>query len=241
MLWIAYRVLGTLMPTAVKPPALCIFDLDGTLVDSLRDIAEALNACLRLLGLPGRPVEEYRYMVGEGVPKLCERAIGGSHPHLVARLAELARARYRIRVHEHTRPYRGVDGLVRQLSERGVKLAVLSNKPHELTVRVTERFWPNGRFEVIQGYVEEDLRKPDPHYIYEICRRAGVDPAADPAGVCLVGDTPTDIETARRAGIAGIGVTWGFRTRSDLTEAGAETIVDSPEELASMLGLPESL
>ena len=220
------------MPLAVKPPALCIFDLDGTLVDSLRDIAEALNECLELLGLSPQPVERYRYMVGEGVPKLCERALARTHPHLVARLAELARPRYRARPLRYTRPYPGVVESLRQLREGGVKLAVLSNKPHEMTVSVVRAFWPDDTFDCIQGYTDERRRKPDPHYVLRICARL----EASPIQTCVIGDTPTDIETAQRSSTTGIGVTWGFRSRSDLAQAGAEYLVGDPAELVATLG-----
>ena len=211
---------------ARRLPKACIFDLDGTLVDSLADIAEAFNDCLRLLGLPTHPVSDYRYMVGEGIPKLCERALGDTHPHLVQRLAELARARYRVRPMRHTRPYPGVVDLISRLHNAGVKLAVLSNKPHELSVRIVTAFWPNGCFGVIQGYVEEEFRKPHPHYALKICKSLGVPPAQ----TWLVGDTPVDVQTADRAGAVSVGVTWGFRTRQDLEAAGASRILDRPEE-----------
>ena len=209
-------------------PQACIFDLDGTLVDSLVDIAEAMNECLELLGLEPRPLGDYRYMVGEGVPVLCRRALGNTHPQLIERLTELARARYRIRPLRYTQPYPGVPELVQRLNSRGVKLAVLSNKPHELSNRVVRAFWPNGPFARIQGYVEEELRKPDPHYVLRICDSLGVHPTQ----TWLVGDTPTDIETAQRAGAIGVGITWGFRTRADLEAAGARYIVDRPEEIS---------
>lgn len=220
------------MPPAVKPPALCIFDLDGTLVNSLRDIAESFNECLELLGLATYPIDRYRYMVGEGIPKLCARAIGQTHPYLISRLAELARPRYRVRPLRHTRPYPGMVELIECLHHEGVKLAVLSNKPHEMTVSVVRAFWPGETFGRIQGYVEERHRKPDPYYVHRICRDLGVSPSA----TCLIGDTPTDVETARRGGTVGIGVTWGFRGRADLAAAGAPHIVDCPAELAALLG-----
>jgi phosphoglycolate phosphatase len=207
-------------------PKACIFDLDGTLVDSLRDIAEALNDCMGLLGIPPRPVEDYRYMVGEGVPMLCRRVIGNTHPHLVPRLTDLARAFYRVRPLEHTKPYPGVGELAERFRRKGVRLAVLSNKPHELTEKVTRVFWPD-TFELIQGFLNEEHRKPSPHYALQICENLGV----SPADTWVIGDTPTDIMTAKRAGATSIGVTWGFRTRADLEAAGADRIVDRPEEI----------
>ncbi len=219
---------------ATPPPDLCVFDLDGTLVDSLDDIAEALNECLELLGVPGHPVPHYRYMVGEGVPRLCQRAIGDEHPHLVARLIELARPRYRARVVRHTRPYPGIPDAVRDFAAAGIPLAVLSNKPHELTRLVVNRFWDEGTFVRVQGYVEERGRKPDPGLLLRICREAGVAPAR----TWMIGDTPTDIETARRAGCTGVGVAWGFRPVADLRAAGADLVVETPGDLATAAGLP---
>jgi len=215
------------MPETLPMPRACVFDLDGTLVDSLRDIADSLNACLDLLGLPTHPVDSYRYMVGEGIPRLCERAIGASHPHLVARLAELARPVYRTRATRFTRPYAGVPELVARCHARNIRLAVLSNKPHDLTLRVVEAFWPNGVFDVIYGYIEEQFRKPSPVYLQRICDELHIPPAR----TWLIGDTPTDVETARAAGAVPIGVTWGFRSRADLESAGAARIVDHPAEL----------
>ncbi len=219
------------MTLLVKPPALCIFDLDGTLVDSLRDIAEALNECLELLGFESYPIDRYRYMVGEGVPKLCERALGRTHPHLVNRLAELARPRYRVRPLRHTRPFDGITELLGDLRRNGVKLAVLSNKPHEMTVSMVRAFWSENMFDCVQGYVVEQYRKPEPHYIYQICQ----DLRVEPERTCMIGDTPTDIETARRSGTIGIGVAWGFRGRGDLVEAGTQYVVDHPAELKALL------
>jgi phosphoglycolate phosphatase len=215
------------MPEPLPTPRAYIFDLDGTLVDSLRDVAESLNACLELLGLPTRPIDDYRYMAGEGIPRLCERAIGGSYPHLVPRLGELARAVYRARVLRHTRPYPGVPELVRRARARGIKLGVLSNKPHELTLRVINAFWPNGCFASIYGYIEDEHRKPSPHYLRRICAALAVEPGE----TWVIGDTPTDLATAQAAGAIGVAVTWGFRPRSDLEAAGAQLIVDRPDEL----------
>jgi phosphoglycolate phosphatase len=214
-------------------PKLVVFDLDGTLVDSLRDIAESMNACLELLGLPQRPVSEYQYMVGEGVPALCRRAIGDSHPYYLNRLIELARPRYRVRSLVHTSPYDGICEVVTKIRQCGVPLGALSNKPHDMTDRMVRTFWPNGEFEFVQGYIEERYRKPDPHHLLHMCIAAGVEPAE----ACLVGDTPTDVLTARNAGAAMIGVTWGFRTRADLIEAGATRLVASPDQLLVELGL----
>jgi phosphoglycolate phosphatase len=214
-----------------------VFDLDGTLVDSLRDVAEAFNECLDLLGLPMHPIEHYRYMVGEGVPKLCQRAIGDAYPHLLDRLIELARPRYRTRVIRCTRPYAGVIELVQRLAATTITLAVLSNKPHDLTQIVVRRFWPEGEFERVQGYMAEEGRKPDPRAFLQICEERNV----EPADACMIGDTPTDLETAKNAGAQFLGVSWGFRTHDDLVAAGAERIAKTPREVIVALGLGSDL
>ncbi len=215
----------------IKRPDLCIFDLDGTLVDSLRDIAEAFNECLELLGLPPREISAYRYLVGEGIVKLSERAVGHTHPHLVRRLVELARPRYRLKCLVHTRPYRGIPELARSLAASGMKMAVLSNKPHEMTTRISREFWGADVFPVVQGYDREENRKPSPHHVLRICRHCGVEPSR----TLLIGDTPTDIQTARNSGAAICSVTWGFRPREELLAAGADWIIDEPEEMSAAL------
>ncbi|MBL8879602.1 MAG: HAD family hydrolase [Phycisphaerales bacterium] len=209
------------------PPSAVIFDLDGTLVDSLQDIAEAMNECLRTFGLPDRPISDYRYLVGEGVPVLCQRVLTGANPHLLDALIQMVRSRYRERPLLHTRPYPGVAELVNRLRAAGVPLGVLSNKPDEMTRLVTREFWPDGVFGAVQGYVEEHLRKPDPTQLLRMCAALG----ARPVSAWLVGDTPTDVETAARAGVHSVAVTWGFRTREDLAAAGAVDIVDEPEQV----------
>lgn len=214
-------------------PAVCIFDLDGTLVDSLQDVAEAFNEGLELLGLEPRPVSDYRFLVGDGIPALCRRMIGESHPHLVNRLIELARSRYRTRPLRHTKPYAGIPEAISALHRAEVKLAVLSNKPHPQTDRIVRALWPGGEFRRVQGYLIEAQRKPDPHFIHHIC--AELDTPVERC--CMIGDTPTDVETARRAGAECVAVSWGFRPRETLREAGARHIVDSPAELLAHFGL----
>lgn len=208
-------------------PKLVILDLDGTLVDSLRDIGESVNECLGLLGLPEYPIDRYRYMVGEGVPTLCRRALDGAHPHYLNRLIELSRIRYRTRILVHTSPYPGITEMVSSVAKLGCTLAVLSNKPHAMTVRIVRAYWNESTFAFVQGYVHEEQRKPNPQHVFEMCQSLGITPGE----VCLVGDTPTDVETAHNAGARAIAVTWGFRTRADLAAARAETIVDTPDEV----------
>lgn len=214
-----------------------IFDLDGTLVDSLEDIGVSMNDCLEILGMEPLPIADYRYKVGEGVVSLCRRTLAAEAADVyLGRLVELCRARYRARCLERTRPYPGIRTLVQTLRERGFALGVLSNKPHDMTERIVRTLWPDQPFGAIQGYTTEAARKPDPTHAFSICSALGVMPVE----TVLIGDTPTDVETARRVGAGIVGVTWGFRTRADLEQAGCERIVDRPEEIAALLGLAVS-
>ncbi len=146
---------------------------------------------------------------------------------MVTRLTELARAFYRVRPLKYTKPFPEIDGVIDRLRNHGIKLAVLSNKPHELTVRVVNQFWTDNIFEAVYGFFDEERRKPSPHFALKICEELEV----SPGDTWLVGDTPTDVETAIRAGATAAGVTWGFRSRDDLTAAGAHVIVDTPAQL----------
>ncbi len=215
----------------LPPPQACIFDLDGTLLDSLRDVGESLNECLELLGLETFPLDRYRYMVGEGIIKLCERALADRHPELLGRLIELSRARYRTRPERFTAPFAGVPGLIATLHRAGLPLAVLSNKPHDMTTLLVHRFWPQREFAEVQGYVLEAERKPDPTLALRLCEKLGVAPRE----TCLIGDTATDVETARRGGLIPLGVAWGYRPVDELVSAGAHALFDRPEDLAAAL------
>lgn len=216
-----------------KPPTPrgILFDLDGTLVDSLVDIANACNHCLELLGIAPRPINDYRHLVGEGIPRLCQRAIGDSHPRLLGRLEELMRARYRAFPQVETRPYPGIEALVAALRDRHIPLGVLSNKPHELTAPMTASFWGDGVFAFVQGYDGENRRKPDPHHLLRFAELIG----CRAKEVWLVGDTGVDIETAANAAANGIAVTWGFRPREELVDAGAKWLIDTPADLLALL------
>ncbi len=211
---------------------LCILDLDGTLVDSLADIAEAVNESLHQLGLPPLPIASYRRMVGDGFTTLCRRVLADSRPELAERLAELARPRYRLRAVARTQPYPGVRAAVERLRAAGLTLAVLSNKPHEITLRVVSALWPANTFARVVGCERDELRKPNPANLLDIAHELGC-PLDE---TCLVGDTATDIETARRAGVSMVSVTWGFRDRAELEAAGASRLIDHADELASALG-----
>ncbi len=221
-------------PSALSTrPAGLIIDLDGTLADSLHDIAGAMNHCLALLGLPGRPEPEYRFLVGEGIENLCRRALPPAEGAYLSRLIELVRTHYRCRCVVHTRPYEGIVAALERLRAANVALAVLSNKPHDMTVRIVARFWPEGYFATVCGHREPLRRKPDPGVARQICDAMRLPPEQ----VWLVGDTPVDVQTARALGTRCVGVTWGFRPRADLEAAGADFLIAKPAELPAVCGL----
>ncbi|MEP0843401.1 MAG: HAD family hydrolase [Phycisphaerae bacterium] len=208
-----------------------IFDLDGTVADTLPDIAAAVNVGLESFGLPPRPTDEVRLMVGEGLPTLCRRAIEG-HPHVP--LEELVR---RVTTHyaghrlDQTVPFAGVPELLDGLAARGIPIAILTNKPHEHTVPMVEALFGRWRFAAVEGYRREDRRKPDPRTALEIVEAMH----ARPADVLMVGDSKTDMLTALNAGLVPVGVAWGYRPRAELLAAGARHLLDRPEDLLAIL------
>ena len=193
---------------------LILFDLDGTLIDSLEDLAEAVNHALGLRGLPLHSVAEYRRMVGHGVRNLVKQALPeGADDALVDSALSDFKAYYQAHIDVHTRPYPGIPELLTDLQARGVQLAVASNKFQEGTEYLIQRFFPGNRFVAILGNRPGAPLKPDPEIVQEVLRKADV----QPADALLVGDSPTDMKTAANGGIESIAVTWGYRTTEDLS------------------------
>ena len=203
-----------------------IFDLDGTLTNTLNDIATAMNRSLRLHGLTEFQVDEYRYLVGDGAKVLACRAVRDRQD-----LAESVRREYQAYYQDHTldttRPYPGIPELLKALTERGIQVCVLSNKPHADTCGVVRHFFPEIPFAQIRGQVEGVPVKPDPTGALLIARALSLPPDA----FVYLGDTNVDMRTARNAGMHPVGVTWGFRPAEELTQAGAEHLIGNPLEL----------
>jgi phosphoglycolate phosphatase len=211
-----------------------LFDLDGTLLDTLEDLADSTNRCLASLGFPGHPVQAYRYFVGDGLSNLARRTLPAERredPAAMQALQELFNRDY----HEHwadkTRPYEGVTALLEALSARGRPMAVLSNKPHAFTVEMVRHFFGSWQFAAVFGARESHPRKPDPAAALE----AGAAMGLSPAQVLYAGDTSTDMQTARNAGMFAVGVLWGFRPRAELEQGGAQAVLSRPEELLGWL------
>lgn len=205
---------------------LAIFDLDGTLVDTLEDISLAVNHALAVVGLPPRPRDEVVGFVGEGARRLVERAVA---PHADRADAALAAWWHHYDAHclDHTRPYPGIEAL---LAAARVPLAVHTNKPGALARKILDGLGLGPRFLAVVGG-DEAPRKPDPAGTLALVARAG----ATPASTVFIGDSHVDVATARAAGVAHVAVTWGFSTREALARAGATTFVDAAADLAPWL------
>lgn len=210
-----------------------LFDLDGTLLDTLADVADATNAALAQLGFPGHPAEAYKYFIGDGMEQLAHRVLGPGprDPDLVARCVECIRQEY-ARCWDHkTRPYPGVPELLDQLAARGVPMAVLSNKPQEFTQLCVERLLGRWRFGAVVGAGGQFPRKPHPAAAQHIARTLGLPPES----IVYLGDTNTDMQTAVAAGMFPVGALWGFRSADELRTSGAQALVAHPMELLTFL------
>ena len=216
------------MPT----PRAAIFDLDGTLLDTLDDLADSANEALAAAGLPAHPVDAYRTFVGDGINTLVQRILpaGNSGDEMVAQVLSLYRAAYGRRWNNKTRPYAGITETLYELSSRSVKLSVLSNKPQNFTELCIAHHLPGNPFEIVLGQRDIVPRKPDPAGALEISSAFQVSPGE----VLFIGDTKTDMDTATAAGMRAIGVSWGFRPVEELLEHGAEMVVNHPVELLEL-------
>jgi phosphoglycolate phosphatase len=201
-----------------------IFDLDGTLLDSLADIATAMNTALAEHGLAPYPFDAYRQFVGEGVEVLIERAV--LEPALRPAVLHTYRDGYGEGLGGETRPYPGIRELLVELSALRVPMAVLSNKPDRPTQRLVASLLP-GHFVAVAGAKANVPKKPDPRVALAIAAELGV----APADCGFVGDTATDMRTATAAGMVPIGVAWGFRSREELTTHGARWLLEHPAQL----------
>jgi len=211
-----------------------IFDLDGTLLDTLGDIAGSCNNALTKHGFPSHPIDAYRYFVGDGATKCVVRALpeGNRDDETVRRCVEAYNEDYRRNWNVRTRPYDGVLEMLDVLGRRELKLAVLSNKPDEFTQRCVTEFFSDGLFDFVVGHREPLPLKPDPSGALDIVARFGV----EPADFLYLGDTPVDMKTAVSAGMYPVGALWGFRPGEELRESGARTIIGHPMDILTLLG-----
>ncbi|MEE4242018.1 MAG: HAD family hydrolase [Desulfopila sp.] len=209
-----------------------IFDLDGTLLDTLEDLADAGNKVLMQSGYPTHPVEAYKYFVGDGLQALIEKITPESATHAdVSTCFDLFKTVYAQGWRIKTSLYPGVEDLLNGLRKAGLNVAVLSNKPHDFTLLCVDHFFPRVSFQSVYGQREGVPKKPDPAGALHIAAELGVEPES-----CVyVGDTKIDMHTGKSAGMFTIGVLWGFRTADELREHGADILVQHPTELLDVI------
>ena len=211
---------------------LILWDLDGTLIDTLEDLAEAVNHALRLRELPLHGLDEYRKMVGHGVRNLVKQALEASAQEINDQLVDEALADfkeyYQAHIDIHTRPYPGMPELLTELQAKGIKMAVASNKFQEGTEYLIKEFFPDIQFVAILGNRPGYPLKPEPAIVEEVLSKGNI----GPEDAVMVGDSPTDMRTAANGGIEAIAVSWGYRTKEELA---GNRIVDTVEELGKLL------
>ena len=209
-----------------------LFDLDGTLVNSLADLADSTNFALEKLGFPPHETEEYKYLVGDGIPKLIERALPENEKTEKNKEAclSLFMARYREHYYDKTAAYDGIKELLCALKEQGFKIAVISNKAQEMAQKVVDKVFGN-IFDVVAGKREGYKTKPDPALTLAVIKELCVTPDSS----VIVGDSGMDMAAAVNAGANGIGVLWGFRTEEELRLNGAEYIASSPAQILDII------
>lgn len=208
-----------------------IFDLDGTLLNTIDDLADTGNHVCTLHGWPTHTVDEFKLMVGNGIPKLVERfAPQGTSQEVLDQAFQEFMDWYGVHKEDKTAPYAGMPEVAKALREAGVSIAVLSNKADVMAGPVVEHYYP-GTFPVVQGALPGLPTKPDPTLLHKLMDRLG----ATREDTLFVGDSNVDIRTAKNGGLTGCGVLWGFRSREELEEAGADVIVSTPQELLDFI------
>lgn len=208
-----------------------IFDMDGTILNTLEDLAAGLNHALERNGLPRRTREEVRRFVGNGIRKLVERGVpAGTAVSVVDKVQASFTEYYRVHCADTTRPYDGIPELIRTLRQKGCRIAVVSNKPDYGVQELCKKYF-NGLFDFAVGEREGIRKKPAPDSVNEVLKKV----ACPPEKAVYVGDSEVDVETARSAGVACVCVDWGYRDRAFLAACGAKRVVSDAKELLSEL------
>lgn len=210
---------------------LVIFDLDGTLLNTLADLGTACNHALKTFGYAEHAISTYNNLVGNGVRRLVEKAEPDASPEEVDEMLKIFKEYYDAHSEERSTPYNGIPELLRNLIDQGVAIAIASNKYQTAVERIVKHFFPDIPFVAILGQCEERPVKPDPSVVFEILNKY---PTAK-RDVLYVGDSGVDMETARRACIESVGVTWGFRPVSELRSYQANHIIYYPKELIDIV------
>lgn len=209
---------------------IAIFDLDGTLADTLYDLADATNFALKKLGYPVHPYESYKKFVGNGVQKLCYRALPDDKKSDTEKLLEIFSGYYGKHFLDKTKLYDGMRETLSTLAENNVLLAVATNKPQNFARQIVNKLLPEFDFVKVLGGCSERPKKPDTAIINEILSGLTADDK-----IFMIGDSNVDIQTAKNAGIFSIGCEWGFRGREELENAGADFIAETPSDIAEFI------
>lgn len=210
-----------------------LFDLDGTLLDTLDDLADSMNAVLAASGYPVHEVEAYKYFVGNGLRNLTEKCLPEGHRSMLEiddRLAQL-RKEYEARWDNKTKPYKGIPELLDTLAKKDVKMAILTNKADEFAGRVVKKLLPDWSFQAVIGEKPTLPKKPDPSGAVRIAELFGI-PCSE---FLYLGDTNVDMKTAVSAGMYAVGALWGFRKADELVEGGARVLIPEPLALLDLL------
>lgn len=212
---------------------LAIFDLDGTLLNTIEDLGYAANHALQAHGYPTHSIASYPFFVGNGVRRLIERVLpeDARTEATIDRLLVTFKEYYNDHNTDYTKPYEGIPELLSLLSSRGVAIAVASNKYQAATEKLISHFFPTLSFIAVEGQKEGVPVKPDPSIVFEILAKA----KTPKANTIYIGDSGVDMETARRACVDSVGVTWGFRPEKELVENHADTIVNSPGDIEKLV------
>ncbi len=210
-----------------------IFDLDGTLVNSLEDLADSMNIVLQNNNFPTHELQAYRYFIGNGLRNLVRKTLPEEHKDeaTVTQCLSSMIETYRNNCINKTRPYQGIAELLNELASRNIKLSVFSNKADELTQKIVPSLLPNWKFEEIVGLTTEANKKPSPIGALQISKKLAIQPEE----ILYVGDSGVDMQTANNAGMYAVGALWGFRPKEELTSNGAQYLLTHPLDLIQLL------
>jgi phosphoglycolate phosphatase len=218
---------------------LIIFDLDGTLLNTLDDLANSANSVLQKNGFPTYEIDAYKYFVGNGVEMLIRRALPKEvSKEVYTKILNEFMEYYEIHKTVKTAPYSGIIETLEKLQEKGILLTVATNKPHELLPDLMRLYFPTIKWAAVFGNRKDVPIKPHPQIVYDIldatgCRGAACHVSTD--NILYIGDTAVDMQTAKNAGIPKVGVLWGFRTKEELVQAHADYIIEKPYELLTII------
>lgn len=208
-----------------------IFDLDGTLIDSLIDIALCANIVLKEFNLPTHDIDAYRNFLGGGASFLMKNCMPkNSSEELLKKVLDRFKVVYDDELHTNTKPYEGIYDLIKELKQKGIKIGVLSNKPHYFTCKYVEEFFGEFNLDEVHGQKEEVAKKPDPKAAIDIANSFNI----SCENIFFVGDSDVDMNTAKNANMIPIGVQWGFRGPEELIEHGAKYIVKTPKDIIKL-------